>query len=228
MTKQVVLLNDSSPALAEALTEALRQAGIALLVDRTPASRLDRAAGNGNGNHAPSEWETLLPLALVYEVAQGASLPEIHAAIELALEAWPGAQLVALRPQSSEQHSPYSHHLPDDATLLRLGFRAVAERPAQLPALLRELEERGMTGDLRLPADAAGFKARQIPRLPKRLANSVLRAAFELLARLQSVQDQQLAAQTALCGLASMVQAERWTIYLASETNGAEAARLEA
>ena len=35
--------------------------------------------------------------------------------------------------------------------LKRLGFRAIADKAAQLPGLLREIEGHGATGELKLP-----------------------------------------------------------------------------
>ena len=57
---------------------------------------------------------------------------------------------------------------------------------------------------------------------------SHVRAAFDLVASLHFIGDQNSAAQTALAGLASLIQADRWTIYLFSEAKGPDAAPLEA
>ncbi|MGB7921944.1 MAG: sensor domain-containing diguanylate cyclase, partial [Pyrinomonadaceae bacterium] len=115
----------------------------------------------------------------------------------------------------------------DGAALKRLGFRAIADEPAQVPVLLRELEERGTTGELVPPA---GLEQTLLPGtllLPDGLKTKHLRAAFEAVASLHFAVDQRSAAQTALVGLAPLVRADRWTIYLTSETSGAEASTLE-
>jgi diguanylate cyclase (GGDEF)-like protein len=170
-----------------------------------------------------------LPLAVLYEVADGANVLLVHAVVEHALAEWPGAPLVALRP-GPNSHPPimqeHAHRL-DDGTLKRLGFRAIALRPAQLPALLRELEERGNTSELRLPADVLSLPGTHAPALPSRLSKETLHAAFALVASLHAAQDQKSAAQEALAGLAPLVSADCWTIYLAAEINGDEAVRLE-
>jgi diguanylate cyclase (GGDEF)-like protein len=55
-----------------------------------------------------------------------------------------------------------------------------------------------------------------------------LRAAFDLVASLHFISDQSGAANSALAGLERLVKADRWAIYLFSETKGVETSRLEA
>ncbi|HEV7859276.1 MAG TPA: GGDEF domain-containing protein [Pyrinomonadaceae bacterium] len=244
MTKQVILLADAHTPPAPGLSEVLRDAGICLLTDSLPgASReqlsaelQERAAVKGSAEEfdasegaCPSvnSDEVPLPLAVLYEVADGANVLLVHAVVEHALAAWPGAPLVALRPNSHTLiHQAHAHAL-DDGTLKRLGFRAIAERPAQLPALLRELEERGNTSELRMPLDVLSLSAPHAPALPSHLSRDTLHAAFALVASLHAAQDQKSTAQEALAGLAPLVSADCWTIYLAAEMNGDEAVRLE-
>jgi diguanylate cyclase (GGDEF)-like protein len=57
---------------------------------------------------------------------------------------------------------------------------------------------------------------------------SSVRAAFDLVASLHFIGDQNSAAQTALSGLAPLVQADRWTIYFFSDAKGPDVAVLEA
>jgi diguanylate cyclase (GGDEF)-like protein len=101
----------------------------------------------------------------------------------------------------------------------------VADEPAQLPALLRALESRGLTGELRAPEpdERAAARAAETPPasllLPERLGVQQLRAAFETVASLHFSNDQKSAASSALVGLAALVAAERWTIYLVSEAS---------
>lgn len=233
MTKQVILLADPHEVPERPLTEVLRDAGISVLLDHSPYALSERrVAAEGNGHAAPrppeGEEEFPLPLAVLYEVEAGANVLEVNALVEHVLATWPGAPLVALRPND---HAPDSQagqlSQLDDAMLKRLGFRAIAERPAQLPALLRGLEERGMTSELRLPPDKLSLNEKSAPSLPPRLGSDSLRAAFALVSSLHAAQDQKSAAQKALAGLAALVSADCWTIYLAAETNGAQALRLE-
>jgi diguanylate cyclase (GGDEF)-like protein len=163
---------------------------------------------------------------VLYEVGAGADVLELHAAVEHASAIWPDAPLVACRRKPNEHGRPLLRTL-DTATLKRLGFRAVADEPAQLPALLRELEERGTTGDLVPPENLESMLLPGALLLPAKLSASSLRAAFETVASLHFAVDQKSAAQAALAGLVPLVRADRWTIYLTSDASGAEAASLE-
>jgi diguanylate cyclase (GGDEF)-like protein len=151
---------------------------------------------------------------------------ELYSVIEHASAVWPSAPLVACR-RPVQGNAASSLRTLDTATLKRLGFRAIADEPAQLPALLRELENRGMTGNLVAPADAANAWLPATLLLPDKISRSDLRAAFELVASLHLTNDQSSAANAALAGLASIIEVDRWTIYLTSETSRNEVASLE-
>jgi diguanylate cyclase (GGDEF)-like protein len=226
MSKHVILLTDAHEAPAPALIEVLRETGVSAFFEglretkAVGASSHDQAPGaenmNGDGR----------PLAILYEVIAGADVLEIHAAVEHAATIWPGTPLVACRQKFGENGRHILRTL-DGAALKRLGFRAVADEPAQLPALLREIEDRGTTGELVPPADIEGALLPGAFLLPANLRVKDLRAAFEAVAALHFAVDQKSAAQTALVGLSSLVSADRWTIYLTSETSGNEQATLE-
>src|SRR5260370_30169084 len=114
----------------------------------------------------------------------------------------------ALRPPAS----------PDNQTLKRLGFRAVADCPAQLPALLRQVEDVVGVGELKLPE---GFKSTADSRafsLPTSVRSQHLRGAFALLASLHLASDQKEASQAALSGIARLVNANRWSIFLVTQS----------
>jgi diguanylate cyclase (GGDEF)-like protein len=206
-----------------ALAEALREAGVDVAVSTergyetaTPAA----PASNGRVDQAPA--------AVLYEIASKANTMELYAVVERASLLWPDAPLVACRPYGNgNATTPAGRAAFDDAALRRLGFDAIAASPAQLPALLREMEERGRTGDLTLPASAEIISAQESLLLPRGLRTSTLRAAFELVASLHFANDQKSAAQAALAGLAPLIPAHRWTIYLTAETSGIDAPKLE-
>jgi diguanylate cyclase (GGDEF)-like protein len=215
MSKHVVLMadTDSAPALAE----ALREAGIEVARAVEYPFDADRATQNGNGAS---------PLAVLYEVAPEAETMELYAVVERASLLWPDAPLVACRYYTNGDGSSARGSF-DDAALKRLGFKRVAASPAQLPALLRELEEYGRTGDLALPKETLGLSDSGSLLLPRGLRPAALSAAFELVASLHFATDQKSAAQAALAGLAPLIQAHRWTIYLTSEQTGTDTAKLE-
>jgi len=217
----VILLKVEPELPGGALLETLREAGV----------YAEERAAAGSGGAADGQLATATPsplLAVICEVAEGASINEIHATVSEAAAAWPEAPVVACRRLQTGEPQPGVHRL-DTHALLRLGFHAVADNPAQLPALLRDLEESGET----LPEPSSHseeFDPGVTPAsmlLPDNLSVGRLRAAFEAVASLHFVSDQKSAAQTALAGLAPLVGADRWTIYLAEQERGQREARFE-
>jgi diguanylate cyclase (GGDEF)-like protein len=214
----VILLKEEHEYPAPALLDALREAG----VGATVASRA-RVVSGGNGSGAQESP----PLAVIYEVADGADVVEVHAAIARASEAYPHVALVACR-RSLPTDTHVEGRRLDAAALARLGFRAVADDPAQVPALLRELEARGGDTD-ELPAhpDELTNAPPASVLLPENLSVAVLRAAFEAVSALHFVGDQRSAAQTALAGLAPLARADRLTLYLTDAEGNDREARFE-
>ncbi len=227
--KHVVLLTNAHEPPAATLTDVLERSGVAAFFEgireeqqlpAAPADNASDAAGDADADLPPP------PLAVLYEVIAGADMRELYSVVEHAVAVWPSAPLVACRRPTKNGVST-GLRSPDAATLRRLGFRAIADDPAQLPALLRELEDRGVTGELRLPDNLETAWLPQALLLPERISARSLRAAFELVASLHFTNDQLGAANAALAGLAPLVSADRWTIYLTSEASGAQAASLE-
>ena len=225
MSRHVILLTDAHEAPAYELIEALRLAGVKTLIEGLREAEVEAAMRRREREGAAESFEPP-PVAVLYEVVAGADMVELHAAIEHATTFWPGTPLVACRRQSSGFHNQSWRSL-DGATLKRLGFRAIADKAAQLPAILHEIEGHGSTGELRLP-DVASPPARSVAgSLPAKMKSGSLRAAFELVSSLHFVGDQNTAAHIALAGLAPLVNADRWTIYLFSDSTGPDSSILE-
>jgi len=226
MSRHVILLTDAHEAPAYELIEALRLAGVKTLIEGLREGGTVAPIGRADASKVDEIWEQL-PLAVLYEVVPGADMVELHGAIEQATASWPGTPLIACRRQLSGFHGQSWRSL-DGAALKRLGFRAIADKAAQLPAILREIEGHGATGELKLPDIVSPPTQSAATLLPERMKASKVRAAFDLVASLHFIGDQNTAAQTALSGLAPLVLADRWTIYLFSEANGPDVAVLEA
>jgi diguanylate cyclase (GGDEF)-like protein len=225
MQRHVILLTDAHEAPAYELIEALSQAGVQTLIEGL-REHVDHASARPSEIvYGDENWENL-PLAVLYEVMPGADMVELQAALEQAANCWPGTPLIACRRQMSGFHGQSWRSL-DGATLKRLGFRAIADKAAQLPAILHEIEGHGATGELRLP-EIVNPSARQSESLlPPRLKPSRMRGAFDLVASLHFIGDQNSAAHTAIAGIARLVDADRWTIYLFSEAKSNEGTILE-
>lgn len=224
MSSYVVLLTDAHEAPAYELIEALRVAGVKTLIDGLREVEVEALLARDGKPVA--EPDTPHPLAVLYEVVPGADMVELRVAIEHAKAFWPGAPLIACRRHLNGYQSLNLRNL-DGATLKRLGFRAIADKAAQLPALLREIEGHGSTAELRLPERVQRATTPGSFSLPARLNSKTLRAAFDLVSSLHFIGDQSGAAHSALLGLDQLVSADRWTIYLLSDTNSENASGLE-
>src|SRR5918911_297333 len=143
MTRHVVLLTDAHEAPAPALVETLREAGLVVFIEglREPevAARVALKA-----MHGPSfRFDAQQPVAVLYEVHTGVDTVELHGISEHAQSIWPGTPLVACR-HKANGNKLVGGRILDDTALKRLGFRAIVEEPAQLPVLLRGLEDKGV------------------------------------------------------------------------------------
>lgn len=222
--KHVILLTDAHESPATVLLDFMHGAGISTLIE---VLREEEPALSGAAEEQTGSDGTKAPLAVLYEVAAGASIEDLHMVVRHAASVWPGVPLVACRREASDYAHRNSRTI-DSQTLKRLGFRAIADDPAQLPVLLRKLEERGTTGELAPQAKAeAEVDIDSFNLLPAHLGIETLRAAFELVASLHFATDQKGAAHTALAGFAKLAPADRWTIYLTSESSGGEPLSLE-
>ncbi len=235
MSKYVILLTDAHEAPAYELIEALRVAGVKTLIeglrDVEIEAALARERRGEDLNRAREAQTTEIggppPIAVLYEVVPGADMVELRAAVEHAKAFWPGTALVGCRRQSNGYQSLNLRNL-DGASLKRLGFRAIADKPVQLPALLHEVESRGVTAELMLAAKPpAPFDSGSLS-LPPKVNAKLLRLAFDLVSSLHFIGDQTSAAHVALAGLAPLVATDRWTIYLLSDAKTIAASGLEA
>jgi diguanylate cyclase (GGDEF)-like protein len=225
VSSHVILLTDAHEAPAYELIEALRAAGLKTLIEGLREVEVEVALTRQQQDQNISDLDR--PLAVLYEVVPGADMVELHTAVNHARAFWPGAPLVACRRQTNGYQSLNLRSV-DSATLKRLGFVAIADKSAQLPALLRDIEARGVSGELHLPQMVERRTARGCSSLPPKIKFNDLRAAFDLVASLHFISDQIGAANTALAGLELLIQADRWAIYLFSEEKGVESATLEA
>lgn len=219
MSRHVILLTDAHEAPAYELIEALRLAGVQTLIEGLREAEVEASMSRRGSESVNEQMGALLdeaPVAILYEVVTGADMVELHAAMEHAKTFWPGTPLVACRRQLSGFHGASPRSL-DGATLKRLGFRAIADKAAQLPAILREIEGHGVTGELKLPEIVPPSDKVGAYLLPARMKSSSLRAAFDLVSSLHFIGDQNSAAHEALARLISLVNADCWTIYLISD-----------
>ena len=197
MSRHVILLTDAHEAPAYELIEALRAAGVRTLIEGLREVEIAATLARQHESESPAEPLGPPPLAVLYEVVPGADMFELHTAVEHAKAFWPGAPLIACRRHVNGYQSLNLRSL-DGGTLKRLGFRAIADKPAQLSALLSEIEGHGATGDLKLPAILEKPSEPSSFSLPAALKTKGLRAAFDLVSSLHFIGDQNSAAHAAL------------------------------
>jgi diguanylate cyclase (GGDEF)-like protein len=205
----VILLSGEDCTPARGLVEALRAARVQFEAVAAPHDALASEAERVGDERGAG------PEAVLFDVPQGSELAGLRAWASHAAEVWPGVPLVACRRESSA-HGARSARRFDDAALKRAGFHAVAIEAAQLSALLRDVEERGT--DEEDAGDAQPDFAPASLLLPERVSVERLRAAFEVVASLHFAADQRAAAQAALAGLAALVAADRWAIYIVGDS----------
>jgi len=227
MSTYVILLTDAHEAPAYELIEALRAAGVKTLIEGLREVEVEAALTQRRKTQLEPQDQSPPPLAVLYEVVPGADMVELHTAIDHARTFWPSAPLVACRRHSNGYQTLNLRSL-DGTTLKRLGFRAIADKAAQIPALLHEIEGHGSTGELRLPEIVQKPAESSSLSLPTKLKTDHLRAAFDLVSSLHFIGDQIGAAHSALSGLQPLINADRWAIYLFSEAKGVEGSSLEA
>ncbi len=227
MSRHVVLITDAHEAPAYELIEALRAAGLKTLIEGLREVEIEVELARQRESTGPAESLGPPPLAVLYEVVPGADMVELHTAVEHAKAFWPGAPLIACRRHVNGYQSHNLRSLDGNA-LKRLGFRAIADKAAQLSAILREIEGHGVTGELRLPEILQKPAEPASRSLPAKLKSSNLRAAFDLVSSLHFIADQNGAAHTALAGLELLVQADRWVVYLVSDGETGDGTSIEA
>jgi len=211
MKKHVILLAESRSEFVSYLLENLNSAGIVV-------SQF-RLTGATDVHTQADLVELQQPVAVVCELPKPAAVAKLRAVGERAHELWPGIPLVACQNANNPIESKTRKQLT------KLGFRAIAESAAQLPALLREVEENPEADDLpepfkRLP-DTRAFA------LPKSMRSQSLRDAFSLIASLHFVASQKEAASMAIDGIARLACADRWSIFVTDQNNNRDKIELE-
>jgi diguanylate cyclase (GGDEF)-like protein len=202
MKKHVILIADLRSEFACELNEFLHSAGIAVSTYqfREPIESRDLRA-NENTNAST--------VAVVCEVPRHHETAKLYALIDWANKQWAGIPTVACLNAGNPRRARLKHQLK------RVGFRAVAESPAQLPALLREVEENPGTDDMPEPLifspDENAFA------LPKATRTQTIRDAFVLIAALHLASNQKEAASIAVDGIARLVFADRWSIFVGDQ-----------
>jgi diguanylate cyclase (GGDEF)-like protein len=202
MKKSVIVISAANADVSSDLIEILRAAGMAVL----PGAVDFHAPGHSKNR---SDESVLIAIVCDLESPQASDLRRVAQQVR---SAWPGIPLVACW-SSAIPPKQASRQL-----VIRAGFDALADSAAQLPALLREVEDgrEPITYPERFKApDETAFT------LTEALRKDELRGAFALLASLHRALSQSEAAAAALSGLGRLIKADRWSIFIIQDNTAA-------
>lgn len=219
MKKLVVVLSRAEAGSPIELIEILNDAGVSVRIEGSYAAQ-------GKRDPTCDSEDQPDPLAILYEFDARASIDELRSVLEFSGGKWPDIPVVACRRWSYKTGLQDSRG-PQNTVLNRIGFRAVADRPAQLPALLRQVEEGPGTGELKLPPEFKSPLASHAFSLPASVRGDKLRGALALLASLHLGSNQKQVGQAALAGIARLVAASRWTIFVCARTDASDSLDFE-
>ena len=197
MTKHIILLTERNYAPNADIAGCLRSAGVAVTEQPLDGLVVDRG----------HQW-----LCVVYGFRSQTGIEELRKIRERASECFPGIPVVGCRVYQTERASPNAGTIGTDV-LKSIGFRAVADTPAQLPALLRQLEDSPPTGELKPLPEFERRPNSAALSLPQATDNAQARGAFMLSASLHLAKNQEEAGRIALSGLARLIAADCWSIY---------------
>jgi len=215
MKKHVTLLADLHDEFALELIEILRSAGLIV-----SSCRFSEAL-ELHYELSVVECHEPVPIAIVCQLGpQKINPTKLRDIVQRAREIWPHIPLVAC------PHADVPGGLKASESLKKVGFRAVAQSPAQLPALLREVEE-NPGSELEVEPTNVSRAQTDFPPLPPSLAKDKMRAAFDLIASLHLASNQKEASAIAVERIARMVAADRWSIFAADQNNAREDIELE-
>src|SRR5207302_10231663 len=141
MNRQVIILTDARAEPAGELFEILNGANISFLTEDLRETRKSASSTWTDNDHSCQ------PLAVIYEVPADSNAEELAPVIRCATTEWPSVPVIACRLEPTERLKRGATPLTTEQ-LKRLGFRAIADSPAQLPALLRQVEDIPGTGEL--------------------------------------------------------------------------------
>src|SRR5260370_22376665 len=203
MNRQVIILTDAKAEPAGELFEILRAADVTVFTEN-----LRETCRSVASTWTDSNPNSCQPLAVIYEVRPDSNAEELALVIRCATTEWPSVPVIACRVEPAAQLKRGATP-PTTEQLKRVGFRAIADSPAQLPALLRQVEDIPGTGELKPHDNFKSIPESRAFSLPTPARSEDLRSAFALLASLHLASNQKEAALAALAGVARMINADR-------------------
>jgi diguanylate cyclase (GGDEF)-like protein len=202
MKKSVIVISSQDAEIAPEITTILRASGLVVRADGLwPFDHGDRLAKL---------------VALIFQLSPNPELKSLREMVEQARASWPELPVIACALANANRPPRWR------AMILQAGFNAVAESPAQLPAVVREVEEHE-PADEREPFKVAPDE--NASTIIDSMGKQELRGAFALIAALHGATSQGEAVSLALSGLGQLIKTQRWTIFL-TQNNAEPGVRL--
>ncbi|HYX30988.1 MAG TPA: diguanylate cyclase, partial [Pyrinomonadaceae bacterium] len=199
MKKSVIVISDRNSHVAPEISTILRDSGFIVLAEgsnKRPASITDDASS---------------PVAIVCQLPPNLDVKRLLRLAEQTRASHPKLPLIACAETTSGGQTGWRE------LVAQAGFNAIADSAAQLPPLLREVEEHEPADEpqpFKAPPDDTALTVIDSLRTPQ------LRGAFALTASLHLAASQAEAASFSIGGLARLVHAARWTIFVAQDNAG--------
>ena len=204
MKKSVIVISEKSEISPELLT---------ILCDSAIVVRPHGLVADA----ARDQEQTLLPVvAVIYQLPLKPERTELQTTLQQLRLAWPDVPVIACA--QIDQHRQIG--LREVVTLA--GFDALADSAAQLPAVIRDVEDREKED---APRRVKTAREQLAFTLTGSLNKPQLRGAFAVVASLHGAANQIEAASYAVSGLGRLIAADRWTIFI-NDDSAPPAARL--
>jgi len=191
MKKSVIVISDQNAEIAPEITTILQASGLVV-----------RSAGGWPFDHGDRAAKLV---ALVFQLPSNPELKALRESVEQVRAGWPELPLIACALPTVELPSRWRE------TIIEAGFNAAAESAAQLPALIRQLEEQEPADE---PEPFQVAPDDKVLTMIDSMRRPELRGAFALISALHGAASQSEAVSIAISGLGRLVKAQRWTIYL--------------
>ena len=196
MKKRVIVISEKSEISPELLT---------ILCDSALVVRPHGLAADA----ARDQEQSLLPLvAVIYQLPVKPDTTELGKTIQQLRLTWPDTPLIACA--QTDVHRQIG--LLEVVTLA--GFDALADSAAQLPAVIRDVEDRE---DDHSPRRFEAAREQFPFAFTGSLSKPELRGAFAVVASLHGATNQMEAASFAVSGLGRLIAADRWTVFVTDD-----------
>jgi len=186
MKKSVIVISDENTEIAREILTILRASGFIVSI-------------GGPLSDAPDGDKMPAAIAVVYQLPARPSVKDLRETTQRINAAWPNLPVIACAPAPVRGDERWRV------------FAAVAKSPAQLPALLREVEEQQpeyQPEPFKIVTEERPLAAAQL------LRRDELSGAFALVAALHLAGSQTEAAFFSISGLGRLVKTQVWTVYL--------------